>query len=66
MTSKLILSIVTVTLNDKHAIQKTYRSLESHLNGPNSKLFEWLIVDGESTDGSLDVYHELLKLVKNF
>lgn len=44
-------SIVTVTFNCKSVIEKTLRSVTT-LDYPN---FEYIVVDGASTDGTLDV-----------
>ncbi|HHH35325.1 MAG TPA: glycosyltransferase [Gammaproteobacteria bacterium] len=51
------LSIITVVYNDLSALQDTYRSLCGQLD----KDFEWVVVDGESSDGSA----EFLKEVSN-
>lgn len=43
-------SIITVTLNNLHGLQKTYKSIENQTLDD----FEWIVIDGESTDGSID------------
>jgi putative colanic acid biosynthesis glycosyltransferase len=47
MTSPLI-SIVTVTLNNIDGLKKTSHSLSSQ----NAKDYEWIVIDGASTDGT--------------
>lgn len=42
------LSIITVNLNNKDGLQKTIDSIVSQTN----KNFEWIVIDGGSTDGS--------------
>lgn len=39
-------SVVTITLNNKKGLEKTFRSLD----GQSFHDFEWLVVDGKSTD----------------
>jgi putative colanic acid biosynthesis glycosyltransferase len=43
-------SVITVVLNDKPGFQRTRASLEAQ----SFKDFEWIVVDGASTDGTLD------------
>ncbi len=48
------LSIITVNLNNKDGLEKTIRSIISQ----TSKEFEWLVIDGGSTDGSKELIEE--------
>lgn len=45
------LSIITVCLNERHGIEKTCKSIVSQ----TWMDFEWIVIDGASTDGTLDV-----------
>lgn len=45
-----IFSVVTITRNDRKGIEATWRSLASQ-TFPD---FEWVVVDGQSTDGTAD------------
>lgn len=47
----MLLSIITVNLNNKRGLQKTIDSVVSQ----NCKDFEWIIIDGGSEDGSKDL-----------
>lgn len=55
--SQIKLSIVTVNLNNRDGLRKTLQSIASQ----NGSLPEVLIIDGGSTDGSLDVIAEFTK-----
>tara|TARA_B100001121_G_scaffold301213_1_gene312061 strand:+ start:902 stop:1663 length:762 start_codon:yes stop_codon:yes gene_type:complete len=46
---KKLLSIITVVKNDVHNIEKTIKSIISQKN----KLVEYIIIDGQSTDGTV-------------
>ena len=48
------ISVITVCSNDKDRLVETSRSLEAQ----EYKKFEWIIVDGGSTDGSLNFIKE--------
>ena len=48
---KKLLSIITPTHNCKDKIEKTIKSVLSQ----DEQLFEYLIIDGGSTDGTIDV-----------
>jgi glycosyltransferase involved in cell wall biosynthesis len=50
MTNKKI-SIITVSLNAKEGITRTADSIQSQI----FKNFEWIVIDGGSTDGTLDI-----------
>jgi glycosyltransferase involved in cell wall biosynthesis len=48
---KPLFTIITVTLNDKNGLGKTIKSVINQ----GCKDYEYIIIDGESTDGSIDV-----------
>lgn len=48
------LSIITVNLNDKTGLEKTITSVISQ----SFSDFEFIIIDGESTDGSIDIINQ--------
>ena len=48
------LSIITVNLNDAAGLRRTAESIE----GQKCRDFEWIVIDGASNDGSVDVIHE--------
>lgn len=48
------LSIITVNLNDKTGLEKTIKSVISQ----SFSDFEFIIIDGESTDGSIDIINQ--------
>lgn len=43
-------SIITITLNNFSGLQKTYKSIEKQ----NFTDYEWIVIDGESTDETID------------
>lgn len=45
------LSIITINLNNKDGLKKTLRSIDNQSN----KNFEYLVIDGNSSDGSQDL-----------
>lgn len=45
------LSIITVNLNNKNGLQKTMESILTQ----SCKDFEWIVIDGNSTDGSVEL-----------
>ncbi|MEE2954300.1 MAG: glycosyltransferase [Bacteroidota bacterium] len=49
------ISIITVVRNDKKGLRNTYNSLRESL----SDQIEWVIIDGKSNDGTLEVIQEL-------
>ena len=49
------LSIITIHYNNKAGLEKTIESVMSQ----TWRDFEWIIIDGGSTDGSKDVIEEL-------
>jgi putative colanic acid biosynthesis glycosyltransferase len=50
-------SILTVTKNNQHGLQKTAESLK----GQTSRDFEWIVADGGSTDETLNYMSEICK-----
>ena len=53
----MLLSIITINFNNADGLTKTLESVRSQ----TSKNYEHIIVDGGSTDGSVDVIHEFLQ-----
>jgi glycosyltransferase involved in cell wall biosynthesis len=53
----MLFSIVTASYNSGDEIRKTYNSLLLQ----NYRIFEWIIVDGESETYSRNVLQELVK-----
>lgn len=49
------ISVVTINLNNKEGLKKT---IESVINQTRFDLIEYIIIDGGSTDGSVDVINE--------
>jgi glycosyltransferase involved in cell wall biosynthesis len=47
----MLLSVITVCFNDRNGLEKTMNSLQFQSN----QEFEWIVVDGGSTDGTLDL-----------
>lgn len=59
MTAPPLLSIVTINLNNLAGLAKTVESVRAQTPG----ICEWIVVDGGSTDGSLELYernHDLI------
>ena len=56
-----LLSIVTVNLNNKLGLQKTLNSLK--LQDKKKTRFELIVIDGGSTDGSVDIIKKNLKII---
>ena len=50
-----MISIVTINLNNKNGLRKT---IESVVNQTYFDKIEYIIIDGGSTDGSVDVIKE--------
>ncbi|WP_400261674.1 glycosyltransferase family 2 protein [Sphingobacterium sp. SG20118] len=48
------LSIITINLNNKEGLKKTLKSIDNQSN----KNFEYLVIDGDSTDGSIDLIND--------
>lgn len=49
------LSIITINYNDIEGLKKTYASLKSQ----TSMSYKWIVVDGDSDDGSVEFLHEI-------
>ena len=49
----MILSIITINRNNAAGLEKTMRSVASQIGGD----FEYVVIDGASTDGSVEVIH---------
>lgn len=54
MAQKPLISIITVCYNIKDEIERTCESIISQTN-PN---YEWIVVDGDSTDGTVDILNK--------
>lgn len=54
-TNSPLLSIITVVFNNKEGLEKT----RSSLMGQMTSDYEWIIIDGSSTDGTLDLLQGL-------
>lgn len=52
----MVLSIITVNLNNKDGLQKTINSVISQ----TFKDFEWIVIDGGSKDGSKELIENAL------
>ena len=50
------LSIITICYNDKTGLEKTSKSVISQ----TCKNFEWIFVDGGSTDGSAELINDIV------
>jgi glycosyltransferase involved in cell wall biosynthesis len=57
---KKLLSIITPTYNCKDKVEKTIKSVLSQ----EEQLFEYLIIDGGSTDGTIDVLKKYSKQIR--
>lgn len=59
-----LLSIITVVYNDVSHIEETIKSV---LNQPLEKtMLEYIIIDGKSTDGTVDVIHKYQNMIDIF
>ena len=58
---KPLISIVTVSLNTKNKLIKTLKNL----NQQNKKIFELIIIDGKSSDGSIQLIKDNYKWVSS-
>lgn len=56
------LSIITINYNNKEGLQKTVKSVISQ----TTKEFEWVIIDGGSTDGSKELLEEYSNYIDYF
>ncbi len=59
-----MLSIITVVYNDKEGVKKTISSVRDQKKYFSN--FEYIIVDGGSTDGTVDVIHANCDLITKF
>ena len=55
------LSIITINLNNAEGLRRTMESVQKQ----TCKDFEYIVVDGASTDGSVDVINEYESLLNN-
>ena len=58
----IALSIITVCLNEERRIEKTAYSIVTQ----KCREFEWIVIDGGSTDGTLDIlkrYNNNIKII---
>jgi glycosyltransferase involved in cell wall biosynthesis len=62
LTNKFLFTIITVTLNDSIGLLKTINSIKSL----NSSLFEYIIIDGGSTDNSIDLINKNLENINYY
>lgn len=56
MSDRLFLSIITINFNNSSGLKKTLESVKNQ----TSKNYEHIIIDGASTDGSVDLIKEFL------
>jgi len=56
------LSIITIVLNDKDGLSKTLESVKKQ----DKNLFEYIVIDGKSNDGSLDLIKENAELIDKY
>ena len=54
MKDKLILSIITINLNNREGLRKTIESVVNQ----TFQDFEFIVIDGASTDGSVEVIQD--------
>ncbi|UYI47313.1 glycosyltransferase [Vibrio natriegens] len=62
MTENVKLTVITINFNESQSLEKTIDSVRKQ----SEKNFEYIIVDGGSTDGSLDVVSEHLDLIDSY
>ena len=55
------LSIITVCLNDKHGLERTAKSILKQTD----RNFEWIVIDGNSTDGSVELLEQYSDAIGN-
>jgi putative colanic acid biosynthesis glycosyltransferase len=56
------LSIITIVLNDKIGLSKTIESVKNQ----DKNLFEFIVIDGKSNDGSLDIIMKNSELIDKY
>ena len=54
MTKDVLLSIITICFNNKEEIERTCESISKQ----TFQDFEWIVIDGGSTDGTLDILNK--------
>lgn len=59
---QIIISIITICFNEKKNIQKTCESIISQ----NLKNYEWIVIDGGSTDGTIDKINKYKNKINKF
>ena len=62
MVEKPLISVITVCHNEEEKIKKTCESVKIQ----SAKIFEWIVIDGKSTDGTLNVLKKYKKNIKKF
>jgi len=62
MKSSPLISVITVCYNEEKGIEKTCESIVNQSN----KNFEWIVIDGKSTDGTLDIIGKYKKQIGYF
>ena len=62
MSSDPLISIITSTYNAADALPYTMRSIA----GQSSRDYEWIVVDGGSTDGTVELLKEYGTLVSRW
>lgn len=64
MTMTMRLSIITIGLNNRAGFEKTASSIISQKSIPDSSV-EWIIIDGASTDGSVESVRNAVRILNN-
>lgn len=59
MTRLPVFSVITITYNNRNGLSKTATSILSQTN----QNFEWIIIDGHSTDGTKDDFDQYSKAI---
>ena len=57
--SNFFFSIITVVLNSRNDLIETIKSLKDQKN----KNFQYIVIDGGSTDGTIEILKEIIKLL---
>lgn len=55
-----LISIITINKDNLIGLKKTFESLRSQIK----KNFEWIVIDGNSTDGSINFIHDHFKFIQ--
>lgn len=61
----MIVTIITSTYNCKNELNKTIYSIRKSIDLSDFRL-QWIIIDGDSTDGTKDLIYENLDVIDNF